>query len=105
MISALIGGALVALAFLSIALLRGGAAREPKPFWARGEAIESMVAVGLVCMLALGSSMVVSAVSSGWFALALGLAVAIVGSIGAILLAARRRDSAPGHAKAPARAA
>lgn len=102
MISSLIGGGLVALTILSIALLRGGAAREPKPLWARGEAIESMVAVSLVFTLALGIAMVLSSARSGWIAPAAGLAVAAAGSIAAILFGTRRRNSAPGPVAAPA---
>jgi hypothetical protein len=47
------------LAALFISLLRGRAARQPKPVWARTEAVESLVAVGLVTMIALGSALIV----------------------------------------------
>lgn len=90
MVRSLIGGALVGLAFVFIAALRGGAAREPKPFWARSEAIESMIAVLLVSMIALGLALVVSSVKGGWVPLVLGLAVAIAGMIVAIMMAPRR---------------
>lgn len=90
MVMSLIGGALVGLAFVFIAALRGGAAREPKPFWARSEAIESMIAVLLVSMIALGLALVVSSVKGGWVPLVLGLAVAIAGMIVAIMMAPRR---------------
>ncbi|NJM92243.1 MAG: hypothetical protein HC861_06075, partial [Rhodospirillaceae bacterium] len=86
----MIGGALVGLAFVFIAALRGGATREPRPFWARSETLESLIAVFMVSMIALGFALVVSSVKSGWVPLALGLAVAIAGMIVAIVLAPRR---------------
>ena len=94
MVASLVGGVLVAIAFLAIAVMRGGAAREPKPFWARGEAIESLAAVILVCMIALGFALVVSAVSAGWIPMLLGFAVAIVGCVIAFVLAPRQSASA-----------
>jgi membrane protein YdbS with pleckstrin-like domain len=97
MIMSLIGGGLIALAFLAMAALRGGAAREPRPIWARSEMIESMVAIVLVCLIALGVSLIVNSVSGGWIPPLLGLAVALVGAIVAIMLAPRTsvRRSAP----------
>lgn len=89
MVLSLIGGALVALAFMFISALRGAASREPRPFWARGEAVESIVAVALVSMIALGLALVVSAARSGWIPPVLGLAVAFAGMIVAIMLARR----------------
>jgi hypothetical protein len=100
MITSLIGGALVAVAFVAIALMRGGAAREPKPIWARGEAIESLAAVFLVTMIALGFALVVSSVGTGWIAPLLGLAIAVVGSVVAAMLAPRPRDSEPSRIRA-----
>lgn len=96
MVLSLIGGALVGLAFVFIAALRGGAAREPKPFWARSEAVESTVAVFLVSMIALGLALVVSSVKGGWIPLVLGLAVAVAGLIVAIMMAPRRTVAAVG---------
>lgn len=89
MVGSLIGGGLVAFAFLAIAAMRGGAAREPKPLWARGEGIESLVAVVLVCMIALGVALVISSVGGGWIPLSLGLAVGLVGGVVAVILAPR----------------
>jgi hypothetical protein len=86
----MIGGVLVGLAFVFIAALRGGGAREPRPFWARSEAIESLIAVLLVAIIALGLALVVSSVKSGWVPLALGSAVALAGMIVAITMAPRR---------------
>jgi hypothetical protein len=96
MLMSLIGGALIAVSFLVIAALRGGAAREPKPFWARGEGIESMVI--LVCFIALGFALVVSSVSMGLVPLLLGLAVAFVGSVIAVALVSRRSAGRGGAA-------
>jgi hypothetical protein len=89
MIMSLIGGGLIALAFMAIAALRGAAAREPRPIWARSEMMESMVAIVLVCLIALGVSLIVSSARGGWIAPLLGLAVAVVGTAVAILLAQR----------------
>ncbi len=90
MVMSLLGGALVGLAFIFIAALRGGAARTPKPFWARSEAIESMIAVLLVSMIALGLAIVVSSVKSGWIPLVVGVAVGFAGLIAAIMMSSRR---------------
>ncbi|HEY7607924.1 MAG TPA: hypothetical protein VIF14_01745 [Alphaproteobacteria bacterium] len=95
MISSLIGGAGVAIGCLIIAWLRVGASRVPQPFWARGEASESTLAVGIVCMLASGLAMIVSAVGSGLVAVLVGLAVAVGGSVLAIVIGARRNTAAP----------
>ena len=95
MLTSLIGGALVALAFLLISVLRGSGARTTKRGGARSEVIESMVAVTIVCLLALGLSLVISSVRSGWIALLLGLAVAVVGSILAVVAAPPSRASEP----------
>jgi len=90
MISSLIGGACVAISCLVIALLRGGASRTPKPFWAKGEWSESTLAIGIVSLLALGVSMLINAVENGLAAVLVGIAVAVVGSIGAVVIAMRR---------------
>jgi hypothetical protein len=82
--------------------MRGGADREPKPLWARGEAIESMVAVGLVCMIAIGFALVLSTISGGWLAPLVGLAVAIGGSVLAVVMAPRRSEADPRRANAKA---
>ena len=96
MVLSLTGGALVGLAFVLIAALRGGAVREPKPFWARSEALESIIAVFLVSMIALGLAFVVSSVKGGWIPLVLGLAVALAGLIVAVMMAPRRTEAEVG---------
>jgi membrane protein YdbS with pleckstrin-like domain len=103
MVVSLAGGGLVSVGVVLIAALRGGAAREPKPLWARSEMIESLVAVVLVCLIALGFSLVVSSVSGGWIGPLLGLAVIVVGCIAAIMLAPSRAETA--RKRAPAKAA
>ena len=102
MILSLGGGACIALAPLLIALLRGTASREPKPFWARRESTESTVAIGIVAILAIGISMMVTAAGSGLVSVLLGLAVAVGGSILAVVIGGRRntRTSARAAAKA-----
>ena len=90
MVSSVLGGACVAFACLVIGLLRGGASRTPKPIWARGEWIESTVAVGIVTVLAIGISLVIGAASSGLMAVLVGLSVAVVGSAAAVAIAIRR---------------
>ncbi len=90
MITSIIGGGLVAGGFLLIAILRGGGQREPKPFWARSEGIESMVAVGIVTMLALGFALIVSAAGKGWLAPVIGLGLAFGGCVLAVMIGPRR---------------
>jgi hypothetical protein len=103
MITSLIGGTLVALAVLLISHLKRAMQRAPRPLWARGEMLESTLAVGLVCMLALGFALIVSATSrGGWLAFAAGAAVAIAGTAGAIVTGARAAGAAATTSQAPA---
>ena len=94
MLSSLIGGVIIAAVCILISLLKRSAQRVPAPLWARTEALESSVAIGLVALLALGFSFVASSMKAGWVAPALGVAVALVGAgFGAALTRQRTRPA------------
>lgn len=98
MISALIGGVLVALAFAFVILLKRRAEREPRPAWLRIEAIESLVAIGIVSMVALGGAMVIGT-AGNWPAFGAGMAVALGGSLLVFVATRRGRAAAPAPAQ------
>ena len=97
MFSSIIGGVIIAVASLLVALLRRSGQRQPKPFWMRKESIESWVGIGLVAMIALGFAMIVKSVSDGGIAaLIVGAAVAIAGSGLAVVFVRRKSPRAAG---------
>ncbi len=107
MLSSIIGGAIVAAACLLVALLRRSGQRRPKPLWMRKEAIESWVGIGLVAMIALGFAMIVKSVADGGIvALLVGAAVAVAGTIAAVMLVRARsaRTDSAGTTSVPIRA-
>jgi hypothetical protein len=99
MLPSLVGGALIAIGSLLVIILKRSGQREPRPFWARVETIESMVSVVLVTMFAAGAALIVDTVSVGWVAFAAGLALAVAGTAVAILLT-RRRPAQPAGIRA-----
>lgn len=89
MLQALIGGAALAAALLILGVLKRHANRGNESRWMKSDAVQSIVAVGLVTLIALGSSMIVATIGSGWPAPSLGLAVALSGFAVAVIYAGR----------------
>ena len=79
MIEALIGGALLALALVSLAALKRQAARDPDAGWVRRESLQTAISVGIVSAIAIGAAMVTSTIGRGWSAPSAGFAIALAG--------------------------
>ncbi len=79
MIDALIGGALLAFALVSLAVLKRQADRNPDAGWVRRGSVQTVIAVGIVGAIALGLAMVVSTMKDGWTAPSAGFAISLAG--------------------------
>lgn len=79
MIEALIGGALLALALISLGALKRQAARDPDAGWVRHESLQTAISVGIVSAIAIGAAMVTSTIGRGWSAPSAGIAIALAG--------------------------
>lgn len=82
---ALIGGVLLAVSLLSLAVLKRFAGRDPNRRWIRAEALQSLLAVALVSGIAVGLTLIISSAGSGWTAPSVGAAIALAGFVMMIL--------------------
>jgi hypothetical protein len=89
MIEALIGGVAIAAALLILMVLKLSAGRGREAHWTNRESVQSILAVGLVSLMALGGATIISTVGSGWPAPSLGFAVAVGGGAGVVIYAGR----------------
>jgi hypothetical protein len=89
MFEALIGGAALAAAMLVLAALKRNADRGHELRWMKSESVQSIIAVGLVAVIALGAATVISTAASGWPAPSLGFAVALSGLAVAVIYVGR----------------